>query len=103
MKVSKKGYLFKTYEGQLNIEGFGAVRADNSFSQTFEFSIEKNQDEVVRALEEAALKGAHVSLHYNEKYFTFFWKGETKYFVDEVKFNDGDEPTENSSGGAPFE
>lgn len=84
MKISQKGMLFKTYEGQINMEGFGAVRSDNIFSQTFEFSVEKSRPEVITALQQAMKENKRVNIHYIERYWHFFWNGESKYFVREV-------------------
>lgn len=85
LKVSKRGAIFKTYEGQLDIMSFGAIKkADNQLTQTFEFSVYKNDTELIEELEEVALNGERVNLHYEEKYVILPWRGETKYFVIEV-------------------
>lgn len=84
VKISKKGFLFKTYEGQLNLDTFGAIKSANVISESFEFSVEGNDRKVIKALEEASLTGERVSLHYVERFVTFPWKGDTKYFVDGV-------------------
>ena len=52
IKLSRKGVLFKTWEGQLNIRSFGAVNSNNSLSETFEFSIESDQEHIIKTLEE---------------------------------------------------
>jgi hypothetical protein len=36
-------------------------------------------------LMEASLSGERVSLKYTERMMTFFWRGDTKYFVTEVE------------------
>ena len=87
MKVSKRGVVFKTYEGQLNMEGFGAVDTDNQFSEVWEFSIEKSHSEIIEKLEKAALDGERVNLEYVERYSAFPWRGDTKYFVTKVDFH----------------
>ena len=87
MKISKRGVVFKTYEGQLNMEGFGAVDTDNQFSEVWEFSIEKSHSEIIEKLEKAALDGERVNLEYVERYSAFPWRGDTKYFVTKVDFH----------------
>jgi hypothetical protein len=85
VKISKKGWLFKTYEGQLNLQTFGANKSPNLVSESFEFSVESDQTTVIKALEEASLSGERVSLKYEERLAKFFWRGDTKYFVTEVE------------------
>ncbi|MDX2129790.1 MAG: hypothetical protein SFU91_12220 [Chloroherpetonaceae bacterium] len=85
VKVSKRGYLFKTMEGQLNLGTFGASNNSSSpVSQIFEFSIAPKHEDVYKKLEEAALTGKRVRIDYEEKYTTFFWVGETAYFATNV-------------------
>ncbi len=85
LKVSEKGALFKTHEGQLDLMSFGAVKSDNSLSQTFDFSVMKDHDDVFQILEEVSLTGERVRLRYEEKYVKLFWRGDTKYFVTEIE------------------
>ncbi len=85
VKISKKGWVFKTYEGQLNLQTFGANKSPNLVSESFEFSVESDQEAVIKALEEASLSGERVSLKYEERLAKFFWRGDTKYFVTEVE------------------
>ena len=85
VKIRKKGWVFKTYEGQLNLQTFGANKSPNLVSESFEFSVESDQEAVIKALEEASLSGERVSLKYEERLAKFFWRGDTKYFVTEVE------------------
>lgn len=85
VKISKKGTLFKTYEGQLNNQTFGASKSANIVSETFEFSVDPDKVDVIKALEEASLSGERVSLKYKERFVKFFWRGETIYFIIEVE------------------
>lgn len=85
VKISKKGWIFKTYEGQLNLQTFGANKSPNIVSESFEFSVESDKTDVIKTLEEASLSGERVSLKYKERLAKFFWRGETKYFVTEVE------------------
>jgi hypothetical protein len=85
VKISKKGWLFKTYEGQLNLQTFGANRSSNLVSETFDFSVEGDRADIIKTLEETSLSGERVSLKYTERMMKFFWRGDTKYFVVEVE------------------
>ncbi len=79
MKISKKGYVFKTYEGQLNL---GLVQSNENI---WSFSVPAEDTAVVHQIEHAAATGKRVSLHYDEKYYQYDWAGETKYFVNKVE------------------
>ena len=81
MKVSKKGVVFKTWEGQMNLETFGATKSSNMISETFSFSIEKGNQKLFDELNAAALSGDRVNLKYIERYIKVSWRGDTKYFA----------------------
>ena len=85
LKVSKKGFLFKTYEGQLNLMTFGASKSQNLVAENFDFSVSRYETDVIKTLEEVSLSGERVSLHYKEKFVTFPWRGETKYMIYKVE------------------
>lgn len=87
VKVSKRGAIFKTIEGQLNIDTFGALKDKNQFSQTFMFTVEPGNDELVEQLRQASLSGKIVNIYYQEKYIKLSWRGDTKYFVYKVDRN----------------
>lgn len=83
IKVSKKGVLFKTYEGQLDVGGLIAGGGgDGAATTIWEFSIK--EEAVVKDLEKAVDSNANVKLHYKEKFYQLFFLGDTKYFVDKV-------------------
>ena len=85
LRISKKGILFKTYEGQLNLQTFGALKGANPIMESFDFSVEGNEDKVIKDLEAVALSGERVNLHYIKRYSIFFWRGDTKYFITKVE------------------
>lgn len=85
VKISRKGVVFKTWEGQLNLMTFGAVRSQNMISESFDFSVAGSKEDVVRELESASLSGERVSLFYEERFATFPWRGDTRYFVVRVE------------------
>ncbi len=81
IKLSQKGVLFKTYEGELNIGGMGNIPNTAQVNSMWEFSVRDNNiaDSLMK------LEGKKVSLHYKEVVKNLVWDGETKYFVDGVK------------------
>jgi len=85
VRISKKGVIFKTYEGQLNLESFGALRGTNPIASTFDFSVESTDEKVIKDLEAASLSGERVNLKYIKRYGSFPWRGETQYFITEVE------------------
>jgi hypothetical protein len=85
LRISKKGMLFKTHEGQLNLQTFGALKGVNPIMEAFDFSVEGDEDVVLKELEAVALSGERVNLHYVKRYATFPWRGDTKYFITKVE------------------
>jgi hypothetical protein len=85
LRISKKGMLFKTYEGQLNLQTFGALKGANPIMEAFDFSVESDEEQILKDLEAVALSGERVNLHYVKRYATFPWRGDTKYFITKVE------------------
>ena len=81
-KFSRRGFLFKTYEGVLNVGGFSGETGSLT-PQYFDFSV---KDEAVATQVTQAVKtGQRVTLHYEEKILKFPWNGETKYYITGVE------------------
>ena len=77
----KKGNIFKTYEGKLIQQGFGANSKSGSLtSYEFEFSIE--DEAIFKQLE--VNNGKTFDLHYKEYHGILPWRGNTNYVVDKV-------------------
>jgi hypothetical protein len=85
LRISEKGVIFKTFEGKLNLETFGALKGASPIAESFDFSVEKSETEVIKALEEVALSGERINLHFKKRYMAFPWRGETKYFATKVE------------------
>ncbi len=85
IRIGKKGTIFKTYEGQLNLQTFGAVNRPNVISEVFDFSVERKNSALIQEIENVSLTGERVSLHYKKRYIVIPWRGNTKYFVYEIK------------------
>ncbi|WAC11153.1 hypothetical protein [Dyadobacter pollutisoli] len=86
-KLSNKGYIFKTYEGELRMGGL--YEGDGTMSSSeWIFSVSGKNKDAIAKLEEAIKNGHRVSLTYEEKFFTLPWNGDTKYFVTNVEVLD---------------
>jgi len=85
IKISKRGLLFKTWEGRLS-QGV-------SEEQQFNFSVQKSDSEVLEKLKE--FQGKKVKVTYIERFGTFFWLGDTKYYVKEVEVINDDKEMSN--------
>lgn len=83
MKMSKKGFLFKTFEGELNVEGLQG--SDKGLSSVWNFSVDGDEAEILQTLDEVALSKERVKLFYAEKYVKLFWRGDTKYLITKVE------------------
>jgi len=95
MKVSKRGAIFKTWEGQMNLQTFGAVKDPNNIiSETFTFSVERGNDALIEKLNKAALSGKRVNLKYIERYIKVFWRGDTRVFATDVETQAGNAEAE---------
>lgn len=81
IKVSKKGYIFKTYEGQLNTGGMQANQQGQLIGNLWEFSV--TNDAVYQQLQHS--EGKQIVLTYRQYRKAFPWQGKTTYFVEAVK------------------
>lgn len=75
IKFSRKGMVFKTWEGELSQGISGA--------QIFSFSVSPKKEEVLQKLED--LQGRYVKLQYIERYKAFPWWGDSPYFIIDVE------------------
>ncbi|WP_297792119.1 6-phosphogluconate dehydrogenase [uncultured Eudoraea sp.] len=75
IKISHKGFVVKTWEGEISQGISGA--------QIFKFSVARKKKGVIDKLKE--YQGAYVKVNYEERYTTFFWWGDTKYFITDVQ------------------
>ena len=78
IKFSHKGLAIKTYEGELSQGISGA--------QIFAFSVMDSETKVIADMKE--LQGGYVKVTYIERYRTFPWWGDTKYFITAVEKED---------------
>ena len=76
----KKGYLFKTYEGQLIQSGFRGNPTTTVQSNQFSFSV--TDERVARKLMENS--GKDMELHYKRYISSLPWRGMQLFIVDSV-------------------
>lgn len=74
IKFSHKGVIVKTWEGEISQGISGA--------QIFPFSVLDNEEEVIKKMQE--YQGNYVKHTYVERFDTFFFWGDSKYFVTDV-------------------
>ncbi len=82
-KISYKGNIFKTYEGEMILSSIQSNANVAIASEKFFFSV---TDKAV-AIQLEKVQGESVVVHYVEKNGTLPWKGESVYFVDSLKIN----------------
>ena len=74
IKISNRGVFFKTWEGEISQGISGA--------QIFSFSILDKDKEIIEELKN--YQGKYVKLDYVERYSSFVFWGDTKYFITKV-------------------
>jgi hypothetical protein len=79
-KFSKKGNIFKTYEGELIMSSIASTGNTTIASEKFFFSVK--DESVAKVL--FNLEGKHVTLHYTQKRGHLPWNGETDYYVNSI-------------------
>lgn len=75
IKISYKGVLIKTWEGEISQGISGA--------QIFSFSVEDQKKKVIADLQK--FQGRYVKVTYKERYDALLWLGDTKYFITKVE------------------
>jgi hypothetical protein len=77
-KLSHKGNLMKTYEGELVLSSISSTNSVALASEKFFFSVAS--DSVAKRMME--YEGKRVRLHYEQKKGTLPWRGDSEYIVD---------------------
>ena len=74
------GYIFKTYEGEMILTGYGTKAGGSSVqSKNFKFSARKSVAEELQGL-----TGQRITVHYKEYMGALPWRGYEKSIVDKV-------------------
>ena len=79
-KFSRKGMIFKTYEGELDL-GYLKANGGGIGNNIFYFSVENKESKVLEAINKASDKGYPIKLYYKERYWKLPFLGETIYFI----------------------
>lgn len=82
-KISKKGFIFKTWEGEMNLGGIGTDGGGSAVPNLWRFSV--TDESVVKQVTAAAATGGKTTLTYTELYKTTFKQGETDYLILSVR------------------
>jgi hypothetical protein len=83
-KFSRKGNIFKTYEGEMILSSVQSNKNVALASEKFVFSV--SHQDVALQLEQ--MQGKSVIVHYTQKNNTLPWRGDTPFIVDSVKLSD---------------
>lgn len=83
-KFSRKGNIFKTYEGEMVLSSVESNKNVAIASEKFLFSV---ADKKI-ALQLDTVQGRNISVHYTQKNKTLPWRGESAYIVDSVKLSE---------------
>jgi hypothetical protein len=81
IKFSKQGFIFKTYEGEMNLGGVTNA-ANNSMMMNYMWDFSVDDQSVADSL--LKLEGKDISVHYKQKIGKLPWRGDTKYIVDRI-------------------
>jgi len=79
-KFSKKGNVFKTYEGELIMSSIASTGNVTIASEKFFFSV--TNDTLAQRM--FGMEGKHVTVHYEQKRKHLPWNGETDYYVGAI-------------------
>jgi hypothetical protein len=88
-KFSRKGTLFKTYEGEMILSSVQSNANVALASEKFLFSV----TDPVLAGQLQRMQGDNIVVHYMEKNAILAWRGESRYIVDSVRTKEQIVPT----------
>ncbi|MBI3441096.1 MAG: hypothetical protein HY052_04735 [Proteobacteria bacterium] len=92
-KFSHKGFLSKTWEGELAMPNF-TRGPDGTMTNSFEFSA--NDPKVIEKLQEANAHNTPVKLQYKQTYFHFGWNRDTDYLITDIQPTRLDQAAQNT-------
>lgn len=81
-KISHKGIVFKSWEGELAMDGFNKA-ANGSTTNVFAFTVK--DEAIVKQIQDAQENGDRVKLHYREVLVNGSWTADTPYRIDQVE------------------
>jgi len=81
IKISKKGWVWKTYEGELTMGSFQGSSGLSPY--VFEFTVCDKDQNKINIIENSL--GKQVKITYTSPLIYFKWKQDSKYCVDKVE------------------
>ncbi len=94
-KLSRSGYLWKTWEGEMILDGLKTKRLENghtaSVANTWSFSIDaksgrgENALDIVNQLQKKLEAGEHITVSYWSPYLKFPCRGSTTNYILDAK------------------
>lgn len=87
-KFSRKGTIFKTYEGEMILSSVESSDKTALASEKFFFSV--TDEDVAKQMEQ--IQGEHVVVHYHQKNGTLPWRGDSPYLVDSIRVSKSPTP-----------
>ena len=79
IKISKKGVVFKSFEGQLNLGGINM--AEGLEGNIWSFTV--LDETLINSV--TPFEGKKVKVYYRERYKTMPWQGDTNYIVTKIE------------------
>lgn len=77
-KISRKGVIFKTWEGQMMLGGSTTAQAN-----TWDFTVPGGSPHIAE-IQAASLNGQRVQIHYDQPFWAGYIRSESGYFVTGV-------------------
>jgi hypothetical protein len=71
LRISKKGVIFKTYEGKINLETLAPSMVPARLQNRLIFPVEGDEEALIKKLEEVSLSGERINLHFVKRYAIF--------------------------------
>lgn len=82
-KISQKGFIWKTWEGEMNLGGMSADSCGVMTPNVWHFSIKDT--EVVKQIQTSASAAKRITISYREVLKASWREGETDYFAISVR------------------
>lgn len=82
MKFSREGYVFKTFEGDINV-GFINTNVLGLTANVFHFSVKSSDKNVIEQLNK--LENKQIKIYYKQKIKVMPWVGDTDFLIYNVE------------------
>jgi len=86
-KISNKGLFWKTWEGEMALEGMVSGENSNG-ANVWDFSIDRDDpktQDLVKKIQTALSTGQKVKVDYTQKLTTWPWRSDTTYLITDVQ------------------